>query len=264
MIFNNNDRYTYASAQLREVICQLRFPTILNIEAAEPAAFQEAVRAQFPRYSVVKEQQPPQLMNAGTPQQKLEAQNPVTNYTFVTQDGGWKLNLTKGFIALSTIHYTRWEEFAQQLDRPLAEFIRIYSPAFFERIGLRYVNIFSRKQLNLDSSPWSDLFQPAYLGLLGEADVDEKATTKSSLDTEMNFLDNSHLKLHAGPGMVKQNNLQDPEVKFILDIDCSEAGNISASQVPLKLSNLHDHAVRTFRGAITDELHNAMGATPID
>ena len=49
-------------------------------------------------------------------------------------EGRWKLNLTQGFIALSTLSYTRWEDFATRLDRPLAQFIQLYQPAFFERI----------------------------------------------------------------------------------------------------------------------------------
>ena len=46
--------------------------------------------------------------------------------------------------------YPGWEAFGQHFDLPLAQFIRIYQPAFFQRIGLRYVNIFSRRALELE------------------------------------------------------------------------------------------------------------------
>jgi uncharacterized protein (TIGR04255 family) len=75
----------------------------------------------------------------------VRQQPPVANYNFISADGFWKLNLTENFIALSTLHYAGWETFARQLDKPLAEFISIYKPAYFERVGLRYVNIFSGK-----------------------------------------------------------------------------------------------------------------------
>ena len=58
----------------------------------------------------------------------LEPQKPITNYNFISEDGRWKLNLTQGFIALSTLSYTRWEDFATRLDRPLAQFIQLYQP----------------------------------------------------------------------------------------------------------------------------------------
>ena len=50
MISSDNRRYAYGKSQLIEVICQLRFPTILSIDTREPADFQETVRAAFPRY----------------------------------------------------------------------------------------------------------------------------------------------------------------------------------------------------------------------
>ena len=49
MISSDNRHYRYAKGQLIEVICQLRFPTILSIDTREPADFQETVRAAFPR-----------------------------------------------------------------------------------------------------------------------------------------------------------------------------------------------------------------------
>lgn len=48
MLFGHYDRYQYAKSPLVEVICQLRFPTILSIGSQEPAAFQEAIRREFP------------------------------------------------------------------------------------------------------------------------------------------------------------------------------------------------------------------------
>ena len=40
-MFSASERVLYGKRQLIEVICQLRFPTILSISAKEPAEFQE-------------------------------------------------------------------------------------------------------------------------------------------------------------------------------------------------------------------------------
>lgn len=258
MLFSDNARYQYASSPLIEVICQLRFPTILSIGSTEPAQFQEVVRADFPRYVARQEQQPPRLVNG-----KLEQTPPITNYNFITADGLWKINLTQNFIALSTLRYTRWEEFAQKLDKVLALFIQIYQPAFFERIGLRYVNAFSRKRLNLEDALWDDLVNAPFIGVLSEPDVDEKITSKCSLDVEMSLGENRRMKLHAGPGMLGDGK-KDPEPKFILDGDFSVLERqIPAQRIAGDLDTLHDYAVRLFNAAITQELHDAMGPTPI-
>ncbi|MFR7743585.1 MAG: TIGR04255 family protein [Acutalibacteraceae bacterium] len=76
--------------------------------------------------------------------------------------GSGKSSLTKGFIALSTYSYTRWEEFAQRLDRILAVFIETYHPSWFTRVGLRYVNAFRRAPLGLEDCLWKELITPGF------------------------------------------------------------------------------------------------------
>ncbi len=260
----NNNRYLYARPPLVEVVCQLRFPTILSIGAREPAEFQDAIRGEYPRYAARQEHPLPKLTGVGTPNPTMEQQSPITNYSFISQDGAWKINLTNSFIALSTVRYLRWEDFAQRLDVILAQFIRIYQPAFFERIGLRYLNAISRKAVGMGDMLWDDLIQSAYVGVLGEPDVEEKTVSKCSLDVEMALEGGCRMKLHAGPGLLKRGP-QDAqgEVRFILDGDFSATGNLPADQIPARLETLHTRAVRLFQGAITRELHDAMGPTPL-
>ena len=206
MLFAPYERYQYARAPLVEVICQLRFPTILSIGAKEPAEFQEAIRKDFPQYAARQEQLPPKVVKKGNAT-ALEPQKPITNYNFISEDGRWKLNLTQGFIALSTLGYHCWEDFAQRLDKPLASFIQLYQPAFFERIGLRYVNAVSRKALGLEDVPWVSLIQPAFLGVLAELDVDEQAASRSSVDAHLALPEGQRLKLAKELMEQAQNNV---------------------------------------------------------
>jgi len=259
MLFADNARYSYVRSPLIETICQLRFPTILSIGSTDPAQFQEVIRADFPRYAARQEQQSPRVVNG-----KVEQAPPITNYNFISSDGLWKVNLTKDFIALSTLRYTRWEDFAQKLDKVLALFIQIYQPAFFERIGLRYINAIARKALGLEGELWDDLIESPFIGVLAEPDVDERSVGKNALDVEMSLGENKRLKLHAGPGMLNTNNKQDPEPRFILDNDLSVTDKqIAADQIAGHLNALHDYAVRLFNAALTQELKDAMGQDPI-
>lgn len=261
MLFDNVQRWSYAVPQVKEVICQLRFPTILTINEKSPADFQEAIRDAFPRYECRKQAPAPRLVGVGTPNAKLEQGDPVTHHIFLSSTGLWKIILTQDSFAISTTRYNAWEDLAQRLDRPLAEFIRIYHPAYFQRIGLRYLNMFSRKELRLEDTPWRELFHPAYLGVLNDPALDEKCVGKASTETQLTFPDQSHLTLRTGPGRLKLGNQMEADVRFIVDIDCSVSGQLSGSIVPEKLSLLHGHASAIFRGAITETLHNAMGPT---
>lgn len=256
-MFSNEPRCIYRRNQLGEVVCQLRFPEILTIEANVPAQFQEAIRAEFPHYSVRKEAPAPRL--AGTPgNMTLQNQPQSNNYQFVSADGVWRVNLTSKFISLSCNRYTCWEDFAAKLDKPLAAFIQIYRPAFFERVGLRYLNFFSRKDLELEGTPWRELFQSQYLGLLAMEDVQEVHTNRNTVDAELAIRGGCRAKIHAGPGLVKRNGQQDAEIKFIFDQDLYMAGNVAVSLSAGALQTLHSQADSIFRGAITDTLHDAM------
>jgi len=256
-MFSREKRCHYENFRPAEVICQLRFPEILTIGANAPVDFQEAIRGEFPKYTVRNDASAPKI--SGTPGNlQLENQRPTVNYQFMTQDGQWRVNLTSTFLSLSCTAYPGWEDFAKKLDLPLAALIRVYKPAYFERIGLRYINFFSRKQLNLEDTPYRDMFQPQYLGILGFDEINERDTTRNGVDAELAIAGGCRVKLHAGPGIVKQNGIQDPEPKFILDLDLYMNGNTPVNYSAPALETLHGQAFPIFRGAITDSLHEAM------
>ena len=252
----DNKTFIYEKNQIVETICQLRFPTILSIEAREPADFQDVIRDDFPRYSCREEALPA----------KESGRQTVKNHSFISADGAWKLSLTRDFIALSTVRYGGWESFAHTLDGALGRFIQVYKPAFFERVGLRYLNGFSREKLELTHCRWNDLLQPKYLGVLDDDAVDEADVVKCAVDVEQKLDERCNLKLHAGPGTIRRavrtdkglQTVQEPETRFILDLDLYSGGKIELSDVAETLERLHAHADRVFSDAITDTLHDAM------
>lgn len=256
-MFSNDERCNLANHQLMDVICQLRFPEILMINEKAPAQFQELIRDEFPQYSQRKDMPAPKL--TGTPGHfSLENLPATVNYQFLSADGVWRVNLTSTFISLACSRYTGWEDFAKKLDKPLAAFIQVYKPAYFQRIGLRYLNAFSRKSLGLEGTPFRELIQEPYLGLLALEDVVETTVAKSSMDTEMAIRGGCRVKLHAGPGLIKRNGQQNKEVRFIFDQDLYMPGNVPVNYSAGALQTLHSQAWSIFRGAITDTLYDAM------
>lgn len=259
-MFSTEPRVTYRKNQLGEVICQFRFPEILLIGAKPPVEFQEAIRSDYPGYSSRMETPAPKV--TGSPGNlTLQNQPAVINYQFLSADGAWRVNLTAKFISLATSRYTTWEDFAAKLDKPLAAFIRIYKPAYFERIGLRYVNFFSRKSLGIESTPYRDLIAGRYLGVMDDEQIMEQNVGKSAVDAEIAVRGGCRVKLHAGPGQVRRGNKTDGEVKFIFDQDLYMPGKIAPNLAAPALQTLHANAWSIFRDAITDELHDAMEPT---
>lgn len=239
-MFSTEQHCHYHHNPLAEVICQLRFPEILKINTTPPAVFQEMIRSKYPFYAAHEEP----LKNF--------------NYQFTSADRKYRINLTSTFISLSCAQYTDWTAFASHLDKPLAAFIQAYSPACFERIGLRYMNFISRRSLDIENTPFSELIQPAYLGILSEEDIVETSVLRSSVDTELTLRNHCKVKIHAGPGMVKRNGQADDEVKFIFDQDIYTPEQTTVNHAAAAIETLHSCAFPIFRGAITNFLHNAM------
>lgn len=256
-MISNESRCIYRSNQLADVICQLRFPQILTIQANLPVDFQEAIRDEFPQFSSRKEMPAPKLQ--GTPGNlNVQNQDPVTNYQFTSADGVWRVNLTSGFISLACNRYTCWEDFARKLDKPLAAFIQIYKPAYFERVGLRYLNFISRYELGLEGIPFSELIQPCWLGPLAEEDMAENMLTRCTVDVDASLRGGCKAKIHAGPGLVRRQGKSDNEVKFVFDQDLYMPGKLPVNLSAGALETLHRQADGIFRGAIMPRLHNAL------
>lgn len=256
-MFSTERRQILRNNQLAEVICQLRFPQILMIDQQPPAVFQEQIRQEFPQYSARKEVPAPRI--TGVPgNMTLENQALTTNYQFVSADGIWRVNLTSSFISLACKRYTRWEDFAKKLDKPLAAFIQTYKPAYFQRVGLRYLNFISRKGLNLEGVPYRDLIESHFLGPLALEEIPEQTALRCSVDTELQIQGGCRVKIHTGPGRIKVGGKEDPEVRFIFDQDLYMSGNVPVSYSAGALETLHSQAYSIFRGAITDTLLDAM------
>lgn len=246
-MLSHEDRSYLRKNQLAEVICQFRFPEILIIGTNPPAQYQELIRDSFPQYS---------KRNDGPIQNGTTSTNP--NHQFSSADGQWRVNLTSTFISISCSKYSCWEEFAQKLDKPLAAFIKTYNPAYFTRIGLRYLNFISRKNLHLERTPYRDLIEPCYLGPLAEDDVNESGVSRCTVDAQFPLPAGCTLKVHAGPGMIKRNGIADDELHFIFDQDLFLSGNMAINTATSALNTLHRQAYSVFRGAITDTLFQAM------
>lgn len=260
-MFSNEPRRHYRSSPLAEVICQLRFPEILTLRANAPADFQEAIRREYPVFVQRQEFPAPKLTGvAGS--LTVQKQEAVNNYQFSSADGVWRINLTSKFISLTCTNYTCWEDFAAHLDKPLAAFIQAYSPAFFERVGLRYLNFISRARLELEEVPFRELIRPCYLGPLMEEDVSESSSLRCNVDFETSLRGGCRARIHAGPGKVKRGGKEDPEVKFIFDQDLFMSGQLPLNLSAGALQVLHHHALSIFQGAVTRRLLEAM--EPID
>ncbi len=246
-------RVVYGKKTLERVVCQLRFPPILRIEAKPPDEFQDQIRAVFP---LIPEPDVPAVAGAGMPrevQQLLKAVVPgrPTQWRFCTEAKDWEVTLAKEFLAVSTSDYTRWEGFRDKLEGPLSALVSQYQPAFFSRIGLRYQNYILRSALEIRDKPWTDLLRPEVTGLLGATapDIEEfRSVAVFALPDAGKVRLAAGIAFHASTG----------EPAFSIDADLFLDKRTEVTDARDRLNALNVKARRLFRWCISDELHGRL------
>ncbi len=264
MIFPDAPRVLYERNTLDTVICQLRFPQILRIEAEDPVAFQERIRSEYPLLNTRAQLDLGSVLPAEIA--KVVSENmplPLRQgraYDFTSPDDKWKATLTGTFIALTAARgaYVRWEAFKNRLV-PLVDAVReIYQPAFFNRIGLRYQNFIRRPVLGLDGVPWRDLIQAHIAGELASS-VPEAAINGITSVVQFGFDGGGKVVLRHGLGQAEGSG----EVGFLLDADFFTEEKPEVSHAIERLEEFNREARRLLHWCITERLHNAMVPRPI-
>ncbi len=161
MPFPKSDRVEFERNPIKEVICQLKFPAVLRLKSEVPVAFQGAIGEDYPDYSDQHHDQDGNVIQIGI------------NHFFRTKDSQRTLSLGTDFVALSEKSYSRWEIFAAEVQRAQQAVDEVYHPAYYNRVGLRYVDVIDRSDLGLDGVAWGEILNPSMLGFLGVPTIGE-------------------------------------------------------------------------------------------
>lgn len=249
----------YNKCPLAEVTYQLNFPTILSIEAKEPVDFQEAIRKIYPEYHQQIEQQNEVLVNVeNTKANAVFNQQQVRKlHQFISEDQQWRITLAKDMLAFSTVRYDTWEDFTARTIDVINAFVDEYSPAFFTRLGLRYIDAIERPVLGLQETPWNELLQPHLCGCLGYKTEGSVMVRNSNVNAEVKF-DDIFVNIASGLGTVDHHDGKAPTEAFILNCDYYISKRISIDDLESMATKLHDRSHAFFRESITDKLHYAM------
>lgn len=273
-LFPETPRIVYERAPLLQVVAALRFPRILRIETDAPADFQDRIRDTFP----LLERGPAPVMLPSWPQAQapqipaelvrlLTAGAAAVSYRFLTEDRRITLSLTPNSINLTASVYSHWDDFKKLFKIPFGALVNIYRPAFFMRVGLRYINAINRSDLQLQDIPWSRLLRSEILGELSYPEFEETfEMTRRVLrlkTSDMNIMMQHGTATVGNAPSVFLGNVNVPvgSSKQVYAIDCdfssvSPKTVIADAQSYLDLFN--DRAFRAFRWCITDILHNAL------
>ncbi len=224
----------YQQTPLAQVICQVSFPTTLQISSQAPAGFQHRVRAQFPLYSLSVNQKA---------------------YNFFAKDRLSHIALDAQSLSLMTSQYDGWQTIRDQFTVPVTALRQEFAPPFFVRVGLRYSNVIRRSSLGLEDCEWSELLQSKAINVGAWEDVSKKVQGSRS-EVVMELGDPSQ-RLRVIHGEVNVRG-EAQEKAYLLDHDFFSEQEMSMDEAFQRLDAFHTRASELFRWWISDILHKAM------
>lgn len=266
MPFPESPRVVYQNNPLEEVVCQLRFPEILQISTVDPAGFQNRIRDRYPLYA--------RQEGVGLPKSvpkaiaDIFAHIPVPRpgqdivHKFLVDDSSRFISLSRGFLAVTERKYTRWERFSEEVARAMEALEQEYHPAFYSRIGLRYVDVINRIRLGLEGEPWGSLVNPPVAGILAEEEFRPRVRETRGevlLELDENVAREGFAKLLHG--LV---NPEDADEAYLFDVDLFTVGRSASTDVAGILDRFNRLAGNLFRWAITPRLAEALRPVAID
>jgi len=267
MRFPDYERVIYERNPLNEVLCQLRFPSILKVTSELPVDFQEMIRTDYPNLVINRPINLP-LPSSLTPEinnvldslvQMLASE---TIYSFTSEDFQWQVSLSKDFIALSTKNYKKYEEFKQRFQYVLEIFEELYKPSGYIRIGLKYQDLILPSRLGTQSN-WKLLIKQH---LIPELYSEELASSVKGMQKTI-VLEFDGGKATLQHGIVEVNSPDQQiinEQAYFIDTDFyTDERVVGKENVYRYLTNFNKLAGKLFRWSITDELHQLLKPQPV-
>lgn len=238
-----------ARPPLTEVICQVRYPSILRITTEDPADFQERIRHRYPEFQK-KHTYQFQLPVPGNPASPSAELQPIS-FLFTNPNEQVQVALSPSFYAVSSMTYGGWQNFLKDINLVHESVTEIYEPAYSTRIGLRYINRLTTTNTGVKS--------PEELLKLIR---DELTTTlrgpvwenTAEMVGVINF-ENHPAQLNLRYGY----EVDDSTPTFLIDIDYFEEGHVNFTEVLLRYDHFHESIYRAFRWVVTDKALERFG-----
>src|SRR5262249_49156853 len=117
----------YTRNFITTAVCELRFPTLMELETKPPRAFQAKIRKKYPSYE-------PQIVEqVGAP----SGLNREQHYLFRSKDHHWTVTVKSASIAVETSKYVDFEDFFVRFSEVIGHAREMIDSDFFTRVGFR-------------------------------------------------------------------------------------------------------------------------------
>jgi len=242
--FPEAERIELKAPPLELVVCQLRFPTILDLAAGQPPGeLQRRVRAIYP---ITRPQQHTGMV--------LEAQSgaiamprPALSavWRFDDRQSVWTVSLGADFLAIETKQYRRLEEFISRFMEVFGHVRDIYPIDLRERLGLRYLDHIDRQRQPRLPPNWPALIRPDVIPLRSVRSPNEPQM--SNLESRFTFGDHilAIRSFYVDSGFAGAN-----ADELVLDFDCYTESRAELEGIEALLREFRQIAYNAFRWSV--------------
>ncbi len=220
-----------------ELIAQVRFPALLTISAAPPAAFQERVRIQFPQFGLSEDRQA---------------------YVFQGESQAWTLILGTDSLAIQVRGAASWQGIKTRVATALQALNEVYRPSHLARIGLRIRHVLCRSAYGLSGQDWAGLLHPRLAATCVWPELGGEV--QMSRGEVVVALKGKPDQLRIGHGLIVIQGPQGEsrEIGYLLDQDVFVERRVSTGEALKKLDEFYGESQRTFRQCLSERLLRAM------
>ncbi len=222
-----------------ETIAELRFPPMLTIGSAPPAAFQEGVRAQFPQFRPSEDRQA---------------------YVFQSADQQWVLTLRVDALTLVGRRDEGWRVFTAHWSLAVQALAATYRPYQVVRVGLRIRHVIRRSLYGLAGVDWSQLLHPHLAATCSWPELGGEILVARGECVVALPGGSDRLRVGHGLVLVEGPHGDHREVCYLVDADVSVEAPMPVAEALPRLDRFHWEARKAFRHCLSERLAKAMGA----
>lgn len=121
----------FAKNFIRQAVCEIRFPTLMEIDRRALAELQKPLRKAYPHFSKSES------VSVSPGQNRIEGE---TGYILRSVDTRWAIAVRNSSLSLETQDYRSFEDFERRFNQLLNVSVGFIDSDFFTRLGLRYTN----------------------------------------------------------------------------------------------------------------------------
>jgi uncharacterized protein (TIGR04255 family) len=233
-------RRVYVQNFIATAVCELRIPTLIEIDPAEMNTIGHALRKRFPLSATVTD------VDLGP---GLNSANAEASQQYRTRDTKSIITIRRSALSVETTSYTSYERFREDIELLASTTSKLIDTDFFVRVGLRFVNVIPLSA-SLDG----------YINPLLTASLESKAFGRVRQHlTEVRGLARSRGEFSLRYGLLPRT---DPRTKvgYTIDMDFG-LQSVDALELMPVLDTFRDEAHNLFEWCIGDKTRALMSST---